>query len=87
MPISVNVNTNAEMDARLLRLMNLVNVQRSNSGLQPFTDVNDMARSAMIERLRGWLRELFGQDAQVVMEAWLGATDAVQEQVKTLLGI
>lgn len=87
MAVQVSITTTARQDARLAKMLAAVNADRVASGQAPFADVNDMSKEFLKNVLISWVRNTDSEDGQAVGSAYQDATDAVQAQVKSLLGL
>jgi hypothetical protein len=54
MSIQVQITTSQDQDLKLERLLSIMNEQRIALGKPSYSTVNDMARAAMLEQLKGW---------------------------------
>lgn len=87
MAVSVNIPTNAAQDLKLSKLLTKVNADRVAVGLSTYADVNAMSTSILTDQLLSWVQAMRDAEAQQIASAYAAASNAVQNQVKTDLGL
>lgn len=87
MAIDIHIDTTARQDTKLAKYLSLVNAERVRSGLTPYANISDLLEEFIIDNARSMVQRPDIEDAEKVRDAYLNATDNVQNQVKTLLGI
>ncbi len=85
--IAVSITTTAKQDARLAEFLSMVNAARVAQGEQPFADVNALSTFMLRDQLVSSVQSMDEKEAEQVKAAYNAATNAVQAQVRTLLGV
>lgn len=87
MAIQISIDTTARQDAKLAIVLDRENSRRAVESLPPYADISAMMRVFVIKQLKNLVRSADVEDAEKVQTEYLDASDNVQAQVKTLLGI
>ncbi len=85
--IEVSLATTPKQDARLAEYLTELNADRAAQGDPPFSDINALAADLLKIQLLAWVRRMEDNEAGAVRLAYASATNSVQAQVKTLLGV
>lgn len=87
MAIDIHIDTTIRQDAKLTLYLNKINTTRIAHGLTPYATTNDLLKDILIDTVKNLIKAPDLEYASKLRDAYLDATDAVQAQVKTLLGI
>lgn len=87
MAIDIHIDTTARQDNKLNLYLISVNKLRANAGLTPYATITDLLKDLLIETAKSLVTSPDITDADNVRNAYLNASDAIQAQVKTLLGV
>lgn len=87
MAIQISIDTTARQDAKLAIVLDRENSRRAAESLPPYADISAMMKVFVVKQLKNLVRSADVEDSEKVQTEYLEATDNVQAQVKTLLGI
>lgn len=87
MAIQISIDTTARQDSKLAIVLARENARRAAESLPPYEDISSMMKVFVIKYLRNLVRSVDQEDAGLVQAGYIDATDNIQAQVKTLLGI
>ena len=84
---TITLTTTAAQDAILARLLIAQNAERAAQQLAPYADVPAMVRGILVAAVQSWRAQQEQEDRATVGDAYNGATNAVQANVRSLLGL
>lgn len=85
--VDISIPTTQAQDAKLARLLETVNAERVDRGLEPYADFNAYAKDVLIEAVKSYIKAAEAADKSEVAEAYAAANATLQAQIRQALGL